>query len=89
MSEIASSYPSKLGLSDTLSTLMLHGARSDLMRGAISGHRERRSDAIIDQQLYSAGQGAHSHQRSCLSAVVNCLPRSFLAREREVIFSYP
>ncbi len=33
-----------------------HGARSDGMRSAISGHRERRSDAIIDQQLYSAGQ---------------------------------
>ena len=86
---------------------MLHGARSDLMRGTISGHRERQSDAIrrnhdssgvlngtmsavvsaiMAHQVYSAGPWAD--QSSCLSAVVNCLLRSFLAREMEVIFSY-
>ena len=58
LSETASSYPSKLGLSDTLSSLMLHGARSDLMRGTISGHRggdPTQSGAIMAHQVYSAG----------------------------------
>ena len=48
-------YPSRLGLFETSSSLIMHCARSD--------------------------------QSSCLSADVNCLPRSLLAIESDVIFS--